>query len=1129
MGYRHSLKSSASAADFPWAANNSISSSQDHRGNSVNDQVVARTASSTNADLQIGMNFSAAHPSQGTTSGARTTSTSSFASPSGGNKVSKATTSRSTSSVLPTGAPSGTTKPSGAGTSSTTGRAFCPSQHHSCNSSGQSSASVIPAGHTRSENAQSGQQQHAKKKLRGSYEFLQERVFALSHSRWSPTKHSPELPEFASYSSLLNYLHRSAGIYSSVLKYMLLTTIISIVFFKLDEEFSVITDNFSSMLSANSGNSTPLISIFTGVLSFTLVFRINLAYGRWWQSRCSAEKFAVKLMNCGLQAAVFDQFTIARTTEPRNASRRQDALFDFRAQICALISFAHAEAVKEWGGIVEVENLTEFFLKDFEALKSNNDCRCGVMQAYTWIMMLLTERFCQHAVPSPIIARLNSLLDEAVEAYFDALLIRTTPFPKPFTQIINIGLFLTLFLIPIVIHAALFPNLISIILLNNCSCFGFFALAQVASELEDPFGEDFFDHPLEHWQSDFDLVLLDLVFCRNGFSFQVPEVIAKTTSTFSGPNFSSGGRASSVSFGDDTAGGEDEDHNSLVANPSGTRSSTIGRATSHHAAEELFLGAALDHYTTSSSREQYIINNPLMPPAVPGEQQRSSLPPVMAANAKTTGRDNDVLQGQPINQKQANFNYDYDYPAPTLLKASPAMFTSQVVDERKPQSSVSSSVLHKDANGHRELQQRGQQRVLADNATSEQIEKNPGGLQNTGINNRVQHDFSSFPSEKNERQAAQEPRSASSSEFLPGAAPQTRTQHGCTSVPQAQQREKRQPGRTAEDSTDSPVMTPIGQRQNGTNGSGRNGLFPRSGVAGGPGPSDLQLSQHHSSAYSSHHMRHMSNQIHLDADDADNNVVQINSNTRSSSPASHNFSSNYPPLRLADDDNSAHRGPQETPHRAACGTEDDAVNRNRESAAGYLRVSPSSQQMQMLTTQNQHTNLRPLADHASYLQDGQHQQQPSGLVTRPSDKNFYGSCRTRSEFSAKTGGAQVVDHDSTAMLQMTAPAMGGSGGHGGPQPFLSPFKKSRGEQVEVVHAGGASRGCDSFPSAGERPQAGITTPRLTDPGAAAVPMTSDQAQNPFHRGNSTTMGSGSGSGTGPENKSPERTMRFSQK
>ena len=65
------------------------------------------------------------------------------------------------------------------------------------------------------------------------------------------------------------------------------------------------------------------------------------------------------------------------------------------------------------------------------------------MQVHAWILMLLTGRFNQHTVPSPILTRLNALLDEAMMEYFSTLLIRTTPFPRPFTQIINMGLMIT--------------------------------------------------------------------------------------------------------------------------------------------------------------------------------------------------------------------------------------------------------------------------------------------------------------------------------------------------------------------------------------------------------------------------------------------------------------------------------------------------------------------------------------------------------------------------------------------------------------------------------------------------------------------------------------------------------------
>ena len=57
-------------------------------------------------------------------------------------------------------------------------------------------------------------------------------------------------------------------------------------------------------------------------------------------------------------------------------------------------SFAHAEAIKEWGNMAEVENLAEVLLSTHEV----DNTRCGVMQAYCWITMLITGRFNQHMV-----------------------------------------------------------------------------------------------------------------------------------------------------------------------------------------------------------------------------------------------------------------------------------------------------------------------------------------------------------------------------------------------------------------------------------------------------------------------------------------------------------------------------------------------------------------------------------------------------------------------------------------------------------------------------------------------------------------------------------------------------------
>ena len=79
-----------------------------------------------------------------------------------------------------------------------------------------------------------------------------------------------------------------------------------------------------------------LINIFTGVLGFTLVFRVNLAYDRWWSSRKSAETFGVKWFNVAVMGCVFEEFS-ATDAESRGL---------FRQRLCSLVSLLHAEAMR---------------------------------------------------------------------------------------------------------------------------------------------------------------------------------------------------------------------------------------------------------------------------------------------------------------------------------------------------------------------------------------------------------------------------------------------------------------------------------------------------------------------------------------------------------------------------------------------------------------------------------------------------------------------------------------------------------------------------------------------------------------------------------------------------------------
>lgn len=95
-------------------------------------------------------------------------------------------------------------------------------------------------------------------------------------------------------------------------------------------------------------------------------------------------------------------------------------------------------------------------------------------------------------------------------AFHAALVIRNTSFPEPFTVIVVNLSTLMGFLIPIVIHPML-DFLLWKFFLCMVGMYGYMVTARVAQMLEDPFGTDTFDHPLDQYQIDFDMALMELI------------------------------------------------------------------------------------------------------------------------------------------------------------------------------------------------------------------------------------------------------------------------------------------------------------------------------------------------------------------------------------------------------------------------------------------------------------------------------------------------------------------------------------------------------------------------------------------------------------------------------------------
>lgn len=325
-------------------------------------------------------------------------------------------------------------------------------------------------------------------------------------SRWTPTRDGWDNVEYKGLLGLRHIFTLNGSIYLNVVP-RILVSIIVVLLLKL---LPLATDDssdrpyFSEVLEHQF-----TYQIFTYVLGFVLVFRINLAYMRWWDARTAIEGMSSRWFDAALLACTFDEYSTVAEAE-RMA---------FRVQISGLVSMMHSEALKELGGRT-IPFLHQYLTRsDYEDRFEGSTLKNGVTQAHLWITMLLTGRFNRHIVQSPICSRMYEALSEGLLCYHQAVCIRTTPFPFSFVQIIQIGMMVFALTMPLVMVKWV-NGLGWCMFFTAFTCFGYSALAEAANELEQPFGEDENDHPILAYQVDFDRELRALA--MGGVSYAPP-------------------------------------------------------------------------------------------------------------------------------------------------------------------------------------------------------------------------------------------------------------------------------------------------------------------------------------------------------------------------------------------------------------------------------------------------------------------------------------------------------------------------------------------------------------------------------------------------------------------------------
>eukprot|EP00913_Durusdinium_trenchii_P028632 g26853.t1 len=113
-------------------------------------------------------------------------------------------------------------------------------------------------------------------------------------------------------------------------------------------------------------------------------------------------------------------------------------------------------------------------------------------------------------VPAPIISRVYQTLSRGFVNLLNAKKIADTRFPFPFAQLISLLLFVNVILTPILV-TSIFTQPALCVIFSFIPIFGMSCLNFIGVELENPFGQDDNDLPLDHFQDEMNNCLLMLL------------------------------------------------------------------------------------------------------------------------------------------------------------------------------------------------------------------------------------------------------------------------------------------------------------------------------------------------------------------------------------------------------------------------------------------------------------------------------------------------------------------------------------------------------------------------------------------------------------------------------------------
>mmetsp|Transcript_58048 Transcript_58048/g.104308 ORF Transcript_58048/g.104308 Transcript_58048/m.104308 type:complete len:538 (+) Transcript_58048:41-1654(+) len=242
---------------------------------------------------------------------------------------------------------------------------------------------------------------------------------------------------------------------------------------------------------------------YTFVLGFLIVFRNNQAYSRFWEGTS-----LTKEMTGQWYVAFSNVFAFCSRDESKKAD-----VAHFQSVLVRLASLLHCSALQHVCCLeddsLEIINSGEMDAASMEFLRS---CANPHEVVANWVQRLIVQAMDSGTIdiPPPILSRTFQEIGNGVVYVENARKIKDVPFPFPYAQMISCMLLLHWLFTPILAAhycgSAAWAGVMSFFVTIS-----FWSLFYIALELDQPFGEDPNDLPIQKMQQDWNSSLLVLL------------------------------------------------------------------------------------------------------------------------------------------------------------------------------------------------------------------------------------------------------------------------------------------------------------------------------------------------------------------------------------------------------------------------------------------------------------------------------------------------------------------------------------------------------------------------------------------------------------------------------------------